>query len=221
MSARCPWAEGSDALRAYHDCEWGVPQHDDRTLFGFLVLEGAQAGLSWPTILAKRAAYRRAFAGFDPAAVARFGDPQRRRLLQDRGIVRNRRKIDGAIGNARSFLRVQEEHGSFDAYLWAFVGGEPVVNRWRRPEEVPVSTPLSGALSEDLRRRGFTFAGTTICYAYMQAVGLVNDHLVTCPRHPDQPAGRANDAGSVTSPPLAAPSCGVDERSGQRAVKPP
>jgi DNA-3-methyladenine glycosylase I len=179
---RCPWGTG-DLEREYHDGEWGVPVHDDRLLFEFLVLEGAQAGLSWSTILKKREAYRSAFAGFDPKKVARFGARDVRRLLKDPGIVRNRRKIESAIANARAFLEVQKEFGSFDAYLWTFVGGRPRQNRWRTFRNVPSETEESRTLSKDLKRRGFTFVGPTICYAFMQAVGMVNDHLVTCFRH--------------------------------------
>ena len=181
---RCPWA-GSDPLyQAYHDDEWGVPAHDDRTLFEFLILEGAQAGLSWITILRKRDAYRRAFAGFDPATVAGFDEARVADLLADPGIVRNRLKINAAVGNARAFLAVQREFGSFDAYVWGFAGGQPLVNNWATLDEVPAETAESRALSADLKRRGFRFVGPTIMYAYMQAVGLVNDHLVTCFRHP-------------------------------------
>jgi DNA-3-methyladenine glycosylase I len=160
-----------------------VPLHDDRALFELLTLEGAQAGLSWSTILAKREAYRRAFARFDPAAVARFTARDVTRLLADAGIVRHRGKIEATITNARAFLAVQREHGRFDRFLWAFVGGRPIQNRWRTPREVPAETEVSGALSRDLRARGFKFVGATICYAFMQAAGLVNDHLVTCYRH--------------------------------------
>jgi DNA-3-methyladenine glycosylase I len=179
---RCPWAR--DPLDvAYHDREWGVPVRDDRRLFEFLVLEGAQAGLSWSTILRKRAAYRRAFAGFDPRRVARFGPREARRLLADPGIVRNRAKIAAAVANARAFLAVQAEHGSFAAYLWGFVEGRPLQGRRRAPRDVPAETPLSRALSADLKARGFRFVGPTICYAFMQAVGLVNDHTLDCFRH--------------------------------------
>jgi len=176
---RCGWARDDLDVR-YHDEEWGVPVHHDRRLFEFLVLEGAQAGLSWSTILRKRDAYRRAFDRFDPVRVARYGDRQVTRLLADAGIVRNRAKIEAAIGNARAFLGVQREHGSFDRYLWGFVGGRPVDNAWRVPGEVPAETGASRALSRDLRRRGFRFVGPTICYAFMQATGLVNDHLTSC-----------------------------------------
>jgi DNA-3-methyladenine glycosylase I len=179
---RCAWAEGSDAYRAYHDAEWGTPVHDDRTFFEFIVLEGAQAGLAWSTILARRDGYRRAFAGFDPARVARFRDADVVRLMLDTGIVRNRAKVASAIGNARAFLDVQREHGSFDAYVWRFVGGAPRQNAWHSLGDVPAQTDEAKALSKDLRARGFRFVGPTIVYAFMQATGLVNDHLVTCPR---------------------------------------
>jgi DNA-3-methyladenine glycosylase I len=179
---RCPWPRLPLDV-AYHDAEWGVPVHDDRVLFEFLVLEAAQAGLSWSTVLAKRENYRRLFAGFDPARVARFGDDDVARLLQDAGIVRHRQKVAGAVTSARAFLAVQEEFGSFDAFLWRFVDGAPQVNAWREPREVPTRSALSDALSKELKRRGFSFVGTTICYAYLQAVGVVNDHLVSCFRH--------------------------------------
>ena len=176
---RCAWARTPLSID-YHDKEWGVPVHDDRRLFEFLILEGAQAGLSWETILNKRDAYRKAFAGFDPHRVARFTPARVEQLLQNPGIVRNRLKVESTVGNARAFLEVQEEFGSFDAYLWRFVDGSPKVNRWKSLKQIPASTPESDALSRDLRRRGFKFVGTTICYAYMQAVGLVNDHTVDC-----------------------------------------
>ena len=180
---RCPWA-GSDPLYlAYHDEEWGVPLHDERRLFEMLVLEGAQAGLSWLTILRRREGYRRAFDGFDPGAVARYGRRDVQRLLADGGIIRNRLKIDSAVNNARAFLAVQEEFGSFDAYVWRFVDGKPRQNAWTAQDEAPAQTPVSHALSKDLRGRGFTFVGPTICYAHMQATGMVNDHLVGCFRH--------------------------------------
>ena len=182
---RCPWA-GTDPLYvAYHDHEWGVPAHDDRHLFEMLVLEGAQAGLSWLTILRKRLRYREVFDRFDPQLVAGYGEAKVASLLADAGIVRNRLKIGAAITNAQAFLAVQGEFGSFDAYLWQFVDGRPRVNTWREMREVPAKTAESDALSKDLQKRGFRFVGSTICYAYMQAVGVVNDHLVTCPRHPD------------------------------------
>jgi DNA-3-methyladenine glycosylase I len=180
MRSRCAWP-GSDPLYiAYHDLEWGVPIHDDRLLFEFLTLEGAQAGLSWITILRKRQAYREAFAGFDPEAVARFNRAKVGRLLANEGIVRNRLKVESAITNARAFLKVQEEFGSFDAYQWRFVGGRPIRNTWKRVGEVPASTQDSDAMSRDLKKRGFRFVGSTICYAHMQAVGMVNDHTVDC-----------------------------------------
>ncbi|MBN1237609.1 MAG: DNA-3-methyladenine glycosylase I [Gammaproteobacteria bacterium] len=181
---RCPWSEGVDQLYLdYHDREWGVPVHDDRRHFEFLVLEGAQAGLSWRTILRKREGYRRAFADFDPERVARFNKRSVERLMGDAGIVRNRLKIESAVANARGFLGVREEFGSFCAYIWRFVDGRPVVNRWRRQQDVPATSPESDALSRDLKQRGFNFVGSTIIYAHMQATGLVNDHLVDCFRY--------------------------------------
>jgi DNA-3-methyladenine glycosylase I len=176
---RCAWAQTPLSVE-YHDREWGVPVHDDRTLFEFLTLEGAQAGLSWETILRKRDGYRAAFANFDPAAVARFTPARVERLLLNPDIVRNRLKIEGTVRNAREFRKVQDEFGSFDAYVWRFVGGKPRVNRWKTHRMVPARTGESDALSRDLRLRGFTFVGSTICYAFMQAVGLVNDHTVGC-----------------------------------------
>ena len=184
---RCPWCLASPEYRAYHDDEWGRPVHDDRVLFEFLILEGAQAGLSWSTILAKRANYRKAFAQFDPAKVARFTPARIERLLQDPGIVRNRLKVAGAVRNARAFLAVQKEFGSFDAYAWRFVGGKPLVNMRRTPYDVPATTPQSDAFSKDLKKRGFTFVGSTILYAFMQAVGMVDDHLVRCPASARRP----------------------------------
>jgi DNA-3-methyladenine glycosylase I len=176
---RCAWARTPLSV-AYHDAEWGSPAHDDRTLFEFLILEGAQAGLSWETILKKRDAYRAAFAGFDPAKVARFRQERVARLLANPGIVRNRLKVTSAVTNARLFLAVQREFGSFDRYAWSFVDGRPRVNRWRSLRDVPASTPQSEALSRDLSKRGFKFVGSTICYAFMQAVGMVDDHTVDC-----------------------------------------
>lgn len=167
----------------YHDTEWGVPVHDDRTLFEFLTLEGAQAGLSWATILNKRNGYRRAFGEFDPTKVARFTDARMHKLLEDRAIVRNRLKISSTITNARALIAVADEFGSFDSYIWAFVEGAPIQNRWRRPSDVPATTEISDAMSKDLKKRGFRFAGSTICYAFMQATGMVNDHVVSCSRH--------------------------------------
>jgi DNA-3-methyladenine glycosylase I len=179
---RCGWAR-NDLAAAYHDAEWGVPLHDDRSLFEFLVLEGMQAGLSWDCILRKRPAFRAAFAGFDPKRVARFGAREQRRLLADAGIVRNRLKIEAAIANARAFLAVQEEHGSFARYAWDFVAGKPIVNRWQKIRQVPATNDVSDAWSRDLRARGFRFVGSTIIYAHMQATGMVNDHLIGCFRH--------------------------------------
>jgi len=175
---RCSWPS-TELDIAYHDKEWGVPVHDDRVLFEFLILEGAQAGLSWSTILKKRENYRRAFAGFDPRKVARFDASRKRKLMKDDGIVRNRLKIESTVSNARAFLAVQKEFGSFDRYLWQFVGGEPIRNS-RKGKDIPARTPESDALSKDLQRRGFRFVGTTICYAFMEAAGLVNDHVVGC-----------------------------------------
>ncbi len=178
---RCRWAiGGSELYLAYHDREWGVPQHDDRVLFEFLILEGAQAGLSWSTILNKRDGYRKAFAAFDPRRIARFGARDVARLLSDPGIVRNRAKIEAAIANARAFLDIQEEFGSFDRYAWRFVGGKPIRNAWKSMKQVPATSPESDAFSKDLKSRGFKFVGSTIMYAHMQATGMVNDHTVDC-----------------------------------------
>jgi DNA-3-methyladenine glycosylase I len=179
---RCSWPK-SELDIAYHDAEWGVPVHDDRVLFEFLTLEGAQAGLSWSTILKKREHYQRVFAGFDPAVVARFTPARIDRILADPGVVRHRGKIESTVSNAKAFLEVQRELGSFDRYVWQFVGGVPQVNRRRALGDIPSSTPESDALSRDLKRRGFRFVGSTICYALMQAVGMVNDHMVDCFRH--------------------------------------
>jgi DNA-3-methyladenine glycosylase I len=184
MADRCEWVpEDVPLYVAYHDEEWGVPEHDDRKLFELLTLEGAQAGLSWITILRKRDGYRRAFAGFDPAVVAAFDEERVEELLQDSRIVRNRLKIESTVANARAVLAVQEEHGSLDAYLWQLVGGEPIVNAWRTLAELPAETAESKAMSKDLKRRGFRFVGPTVCYAFMQAAGLVNDHVVGCFRY--------------------------------------
>ena len=178
---RCAWASGGDALmQAYHDEEWGTPVHDDRTLFEFLILEGAQAGLSWSTILRKRDAYRKAYRGFDPAKVARFAARDEARLMADAGLVRNAAKVGWSVRNAKAFLTVQRELGSFDAYLWAFVDGKPQVHRPRSSAQIPASSPLSDKLSRDLKARGFGFVGTTICYAFLQAVGVVDDHQRDC-----------------------------------------
>jgi DNA-3-methyladenine glycosylase I len=179
---RCSWATIEPNI-TYHDQEWGVPVHDDRKLFEFLILEGAQAGLSWTTILKKRSNYRKAFDRFQARKIAQYGARDVARLLADAGIVRNRLKIAATIRNAKAFLAVKEEFGSFDAYLWSFVGGKPKQNRWRRMSQVPAQTAESDAMSGDLSKRGFKFVGSTICYALMQATGIVNDHLVTCPRH--------------------------------------
>lgn len=179
---RCAWAT-SELMIPYHDKEWGVPQHDDRVLFEFLILEGAQAGLSWSTILAKRAAYRKAFSNFDPKKVAKYSPEKIAELLANPGIVRNRMKIESAVRNARALVKVQKEFGSFDRYIWQFVGGNPKVNRWRSMSQVPAQTPESIQMSKDLLKRGFGFVGPTVCYAFMQAVGLVNDHLVSCFRY--------------------------------------
>ena len=178
---RCAWATGAQSIR-YHDEEWGVPVHDDRRLFEFLILEGAQAGLSWSTILNKRENYRRAFDGFNPKRVARYDRRKVKQLLADARIVRNKLKIAAAIENAKAFLRVQEEFGSFDRYIWQFVGGKPRVNEWKS-NRIPAQTPESDAMSKDLKRRGFKFVGSTICYAFMQAVGMVNDHVADCFRY--------------------------------------
>lgn len=183
MSDVCPWCLSTPEYRAYHDTEWGVPQHDDRVLFEFLILEGAQAGLSWRTVLEKRAGYRKAFADFDPVKVARYSDEKLEKLMLDPGIVRNRLKIWSARTNAQAFLKVQKAFGSFDAYLWGFVDHQPIDNRVQSMKDVPPRTELSDRLSKDLLQRGFKFVGTTIVYAYLQAMGLVNDHLVSCPRY--------------------------------------
>ena len=181
---RCGWSGLDDPLyRGYHDREWGVPVHEDRAIFEFLLLEGAQAGLSWGTILRKRENFRQAFKNFDPVEVARFDAKTVQRLLQNPGIIRNRLKVNSAVQNARAFLRVQKEFGSFDSYIWSFVGGRTKVNKWRSLGEIPAATPESAAMSKDLVRRGFRFVGPTICYAHMQATGMVNDHLVSCFRY--------------------------------------
>ena len=180
---RCPWCLGSPEMVRYHDREWGVPVYQDRLLFEFLTLEGAQAGLSWSIVLAKRDGYRRAFANFDPGKVARFTKQDVQRLMQDTKIVRNRLKIESTVSNARAFLEVKREFGSFSAFVWAFIGGKPLQNRRREMKQVPARSALSDALSKDLKRRGFRFVGTTICYAFMQAVGMVDDHLTSCFRY--------------------------------------
>jgi len=183
MKKRCAWAGDDPLYVAYHDREWGVPVHDDRRLFEFLILEGAQAGLSWITILKKRENYRRAFDDFDAERIASYGEAKVRKLLADSGIVRNRLKIRAAIGNARAYLAVREEFGSFDRFIWQFVGGRPKTNAWKRLAEIPATTAESDAMSKELKRRGFQFVGSTICYAFMQAVGMVNDHTVDCFRY--------------------------------------
>ncbi|MEE8587594.1 MAG: DNA-3-methyladenine glycosylase I [Acidobacteriota bacterium] len=178
---RCGWVpEGDELYREYHDKEWGIPVHDDRKLFEFLILEGAQAGLSWATILKKRENYRQAFDGFDPEKVAGYGRLKIERLLADPGIVRNRLKVGAAVSNAQAYLKVEQEFGSFDSYIWGFVDGKPRLNRWKTQQEIPAGTPQSGAMSRDLKKRGFKFVGPTICYAFMQAVGMVNDHTLDC-----------------------------------------
>ena len=179
---RCTWPSNELAIR-YHDEEWGVPLHDDHKLFEFLILEGAQAGLSWDTILRKRENYRKAFDGFDVNKVARYTDKKIEKLLQDEGIIRNRLKVASAVSNAKAFLKVQKEFGSFDTYIWDFVGGKPVVNKWKDTSQVPATSEVSDAISKDLKKRGFNFVGSTIIYAHMQATGMVNDHLTSCFRY--------------------------------------
>ena len=185
MKPRCLWAGTDPLYLAYHDREWGVPLHEDRKLFEMLILEGAQAGLSWITILRKREAFREAFDQFDPSKIAGYEQKRIRELLHNPGIIRNRLKIHAAVQNAQAFLKVVEEFGSFDRYLWQVVGGRPLQNRWGRGQDIPARTRESDALSKDLKKRGFKFVGPTICYAFMQAVGMVNDHLTTCFRHPE------------------------------------
>lgn len=180
---RCGWPGDDPLMIAYHDEEWGVPLHDDRAIYEFLVLEGMQAGLSWRTVLHKRENFRKAFAGFDPEKVARFNRRSIERLLNDAGIIRNRQKVEAAVNNARRFLEVQEELGSFDAFIWRFVGGKPIRNRRRSLADLPATSPESDAMSRELKARGFKFIGSTVCYAHMQATGMVNDHLLTCFRH--------------------------------------
>lgn len=181
---RCRWVNEDPLYRDYHDYEWGVPVHDDRKLFELLILEGAQAGLSWYTVLKKRDPYREAFDGFDPQRVAAYDEAKVDELLANPGIIRNRLKVQAAVANAQSFLKVQEEFGSFDAYIWRFVGGQPIVNDWKHISDVPATTPQSDAMSKDLKKRGFKFVGSTICYAYMQAAGMVNDHTEECMLYP-------------------------------------
>ncbi|MEE9342503.1 MAG: DNA-3-methyladenine glycosylase I [Gammaproteobacteria bacterium] len=184
MCQRCGWVTGQDELYIrYHDEEWGVPKHDNQTLFEMLILEGAQAGLSWYTVLKKRENYRRLFDGFDVEKIARYSDKKLEKLLQDPGIIRNRLKVNSAVVNARAFLQLQEEEGSFSDYIWGYVDGQPLMNTWQTLKDVPVTTPASDAMSKDLKKRGFKFIGPTICYAYMQSVGMVNDHTIDCFRH--------------------------------------
>lgn len=183
MKNRCDWAGTEDSMVDYHDREWGTPVHDDRTLFEFLILEGAQAGLSWSTVLKKRERYRQVFDNFDAAKIARYTEKKTGKLLADPGIIRNRLKVASAVRNAKAFLAVQEDYGSFDAFIWQFVGGKPIVNRWRSMKQIPAQTKESDAMSRELKRRGFNFVGSTICYAFMQAVGMVNDHTVDCFRY--------------------------------------
>lgn len=180
----CSWPSGDPLMIRYHDTEWGIPVHDDKKWFEHIVLDGAQAGLSWKTILHRRKGYRRAFAGFDPSIVAGYDESKFQELLRDEGIIRNRLKIRSAINNAKAFLKIQEEFGTFDAWIWQYTNVKPVVNRWESLSQLPARTPLSDMISKELKKRGFTFVGSTICYAFMQAAGIVNDHLVTCFRHP-------------------------------------
>ena len=185
MKKSCEWPSGDDLMISYHDYDWGIPIHDDVSWFEHIVLDGAQAGLSWKTILHRREGYRRAFDGFDPGKVALYDENKFNELLNDKGIIRNRLKIKSAINNAKAFLKIQGEFGSFDNYIWSFTGGKPVVNHWKSLADLPARSPLSDIISKDLKKRGFTFVGSTICYAFMQAAGIVNDHLVHCFRHPD------------------------------------
>jgi DNA-3-methyladenine glycosylase I len=180
MKTRCDWVGNDPLYIAYHDTEWGVPVHDDRTIFEFLILEGMQAGLSWLTILLKRENFRKAFDHFDPRKVAQYNKKKIEQLMANEGIIRNRKKIEAAVTNALAFLNIQKEFGTFDAYIWQFVDGKPLINRWNSIKQIPPRTPVSDALSKDLIQRGFKFAGSTICYAHMQATGMVNDHLITC-----------------------------------------
>lgn len=183
MLRRCDWSMSNQQMVEYHDTEWGVQQHDDTMLFEFLVLEGAQAGLSWSTILRRREGYRKAFASFDPKKVARYGEREVQRLLKDDGIIRNRLKIHSTIKNARAFIEVQNEFGSFDSYIWRFTKGRQIRNRWSSVRQIPATSPESDAMSRDLKKRGFSFVGSTICYAHMQATGMVNDHITSCFRY--------------------------------------
>ncbi len=183
MKIRCDWADSNDLMIRYHDSEWGVPLHDDRKLFEFLVLDGFQAGLSWSTILNKRDNFRRAFDDFDPARISRYGRRKIETLLKDTGIIRNRLKIEATITNAKAFLDIQKQFGSFDKYIWQFVGHKPIVNKWRKMKDIPANTEESDTMSKDLKNRGLKFVGTTICYAFMQATGMVNDHIISCYRY--------------------------------------
>jgi DNA-3-methyladenine glycosylase I len=194
---RCAWVSDDPSYLAYHDTEWGVPVHEDAKLFEMLILEGAQAGLSWLTILRKRAAYRRAFDGFDPEKIARYGERDIETLMSDEGIVRNRRKIEATVANARAFLAVRTEHGRFADYIWPFVGGQPLAPKRKRAQDVPTSTAESAAMSKDLKRRGFRFVGPTICYAYMQAVGMTNDHTTDCFRYRELRTLAGGDPGAM------------------------
>lgn len=188
MKSRCAWAVGDELNIKYHDLEWGTPVYDDRLLFEFLILEGAQAGLSWLTILKKRDNYRQAFDHFDASIIAKYRTPRIEKLLHNPGIIRNRLKIQSAVSNAQAFLKLQEEFGSFSKYIWRFVDGKPILNHWQNPRQVPAKTTISDAMSKDLKKRGFKFVGSTICYAFMQAVGMVNDHTLDCFRYPKIPA---------------------------------
>jgi len=185
MIKSCGWTSDDALMISYHDNEWGIPVHDDMKWFEHIVLDGAQAGLSWKTILHRREGYRKAFDGFDPVKVAKYNSVKYNKLLNDEGIIRNRLKIMSAINNAKAFLKIREEFGSFDNYIWGFVGGSPVVNHWKSLDELPSRSPLSDTISKDLKKRGFTFVGSTICYSFLQAAGIVNDHLIHCFRHPD------------------------------------
>jgi DNA-3-methyladenine glycosylase I len=197
---RCGWANGSELEQTYHDEEWGVPLHDDRRLFEFVTLEGAQAGLSWVTILKKRENYRKLFSNFDVEKIARYDKRKLDALMNNPGIIRNRLKIESTVTNARAFMEIQQEFGSFDAYIWRFTDGKPVVNRWRSYEQVPARSEISDSMSRDLKKRGFKFAGSTICYAFMQATGMVNDHTTDCFRHREclSPATGRSDASGLT-----------------------
>jgi DNA-3-methyladenine glycosylase I len=182
---RCGWAHGSELEQIYHDHEWGVPQHKDKKLFEFIILEGAQAGLSWLTVLKKRENYRKLFDGFEVEKIARYNKRKIETLLKNPGIIRNRLKVESTVSNARAFIEIQNEFGSFDGFIWQFTDGQPIVNRWQRIQDIPASTAISDAMSKELKRRGFSFVGNTICYAFMQATGMVNDHIIDCFRYPE------------------------------------